>query len=210
MLIDAVEKILTIQETFGTHFTWRKERRLFWSFDPLIIALQEAVNLNLYSNLQMNAHVWVQVHGQWASSVSSAPTFSVLTTLALNATRQVLIPMVADPFGVHGTKLMKHVLDEHEHDYGVKVNILGVIFTLWKTHMPVYAQNAELIIEHGWRAYSSVYIFNSRISNDDNYKIINGKNFDGANGNIDLMKSGLHQSKKNEFKKFVDEFLSKI
>lgn len=139
--------------------------------------------------------------------IDCAPTFSVLTTLALNATRQVLIPMVADPFGVHGTKLMKHVLYEHEHDYGIKVNILGVIFTLWKTKMPIYAQNAESIIKAEW---SESYVFNSKFSNDDNYKIISGKNFDGTNGNIDLMKSGLHQSKKDEFKKLADEFLNNI
>lgn len=136
-----------------------------------------------------------------------APTFSVLTTLALNATGKILVPMAAEPFGVHGTKLMKPVLDEHRHDYGKVVEIVGVVFTMWKTGMPVYAQNAESAIKGEWGAS---HVFNTKISQDDNYKIINGKNFEGKNGNIDIMKSGLHSDKKEQFRMFVEEFLGKI
>jgi chromosome partitioning protein len=140
--------------------------------------------------------------------IDCAPTYSILTTLALNSSKQVLIPMVAEPFGVHGTKLMKLVLDEHEYDYGFKVKIAGVVFTMWKTAKPSgYALTAEQKIKKEW---GTTYVFNQKISNDENYKIINGKNFEGENGNIDVMKSGLHQSKKDEFVYFVDELLQQV
>lgn len=139
--------------------------------------------------------------------IDCAPTYSVLTTLALNATKQVLIPMTAEPFGVHGTELMKYVLEEHKHDYGSEIKIVGVVFTMWKNNMPVYAQKAETSIKSEWGTSN---IFARKISHDNNYKIINGKNFDGGSGNIDIMKSGLHQNKKDEFKDFVEEFLTRI
>jgi len=143
--------------------------------------------------------------------IDCAPTYSVLTTLALNATKQVLIPMTAEPFGVHGTKLMKDVLKEHEHDYGgveiKKIKIVGVVFTMWKSTMPVYAQKAETDIKGEWGTNN---IFAEKISNDDNYKIMNGENFDGGSGNIDIMESGLHKPRKEEFKNFVKEFLERI
>jgi len=140
--------------------------------------------------------------------IDCAPTHSILTTLALNSSKQVLIPMVAEPFGVHGTTLMKRVLEEHEYDYGSKVTVAGVVFTMWKTAKPKYAQTAEQDIKDEWGA---TYVFNQKISNDDNYKIINGKNFEGENGNIDVMESGLVRTGKDkEFKEFVKEFLQRV
>ncbi len=138
--------------------------------------------------------------------IDCAPTYSTLTTLALNASNQVLIPMTADPFGIHGTKLMQHVLKEHEHDFGHKPNIVGVIFTMWGNQS--HEQDAKLEIQKQWPHQG--IIFENTISNRAGYKILNGKGLENKDS-IDLMwNSRLQQHHKDEFVAFVTEFLDRI
>lgn len=137
--------------------------------------------------------------------IDCAPTYSTLTTLALNATNQVLIPMTADPFGIHGTKLMQHVLKEHEFDFGHQPNIVGVIFTMFGNQP--YEKKAQTEITSLW---PSETIFESTISNHAMYRILNGKGLENKDS-IDLMwKSSLQQKHKDEFKAFVAEFLVRM
>jgi chromosome partitioning protein len=136
--------------------------------------------------------------------IDCAPTYSVLTTLALNATKQVLIPMTADPFGIHGTELMQYVLDEHQHDYGVRVKVIGVVFTLLEKQ--AHALDYYDIIRKKWKPEQS---FKANISKNNNYKILSGKNLE-TGGDIDLMSSRLHEKAKQEFRDFVEEFLQKM
>jgi len=138
--------------------------------------------------------------------IDCAPTNSTLTTLALNATNQVLIPMTADPFGIHGTDLMRQVLDEHEHDFGNKPYIVGVIFTMWDNQG--HERDAKLEIQKQWPHQG--IIFPKEISKHAGYRILNGKGLENKD-NIDIMgKSGFQQHHKDEFVAFVREFLDRI
>ncbi len=136
--------------------------------------------------------------------IDCAPTYSVLTTLALNATKQVLIPMTADPFSIHGTELMQYVLDEHRHDYGIEVKVIGVVFTLWEDQ--VHVQQSYVDIRRKW---TPEQMFSAKISKNNHYRILSGKNL-GTGGDIDLMSSQLHEKAKQEFRNLVEEFLQKM
>jgi chromosome partitioning protein len=154
--------------------------------------------------------------------IDCAPTYSILTTLALNATDQVLIPMTADPFSIHGTKLMQHVLDEHEHDFGRKPNIMGVVFTMWdSSKKPEHQEKARADIRREWTTntrYKDTYIFGEKMQSLAGYKILNGKVLDDkvleGNNSIDFMELpvtfGVQEEHKKAFVSFIKEFLDRV
>jgi chromosome partitioning protein len=108
--------------------------------------------------------------------IDCAPTYSVLTTLALNATKAIVIPMIADFFGIHGTKQMIEVLEEHDYDYGEKIEIVGVVFTLWKKRSNAEQTNYLNQIIAEWKLWNSaINIFDTKIIDDKKYKVINGQ-----------------------------------
>ena len=102
--------------------------------------------------------------------VDCAPTNSALTTIALNTTKAVLIPMISDSFGVHGTDLMNQVLKEHKDDYGLEVKVIGVVFTMWEQQINPTIQSSKII--KGWPPNT---IFNTKISKNNWYMVANGK-----------------------------------
>ena len=80
-------------------------------------------DLNLLVNEQTrNAYQYILV--------DCAPTYSSLTTIALNTCQAVLIPMIADSFGFFGTQLMKQIIEEHKYDFGIDVKVIGVVFMM--------------------------------------------------------------------------------
>lgn len=129
--------------------------------------------------------------------IDCAPTNSSLTTVALNTTKSVLIPMISDSFGAHGTELMKQVLAEHEYDYGIKPKLIGVVFMMWDGQSNQITQSNNII-----KSWPTNTIFNSRISQNKWYRV--------ANGNRDtLWNSPAHSNVKQEFDDFVNEFIAK-
>lgn len=144
--------------------------------------------------------------------IDCAPTYSVLTTLALNATDKILIPMKAEPFAVHGTKLMKQVLKEHDHDFGTNLEhngILGIVFTLWPSKPSKTDNDSEQSIADEWGKH---LICPDKISSSEVYKIANGVTMIGGQDFYldDIRRSGLSKKNKDEFKNFVNWFLTKI
>ncbi|KHD09407.1 hypothetical protein PN36_28370 [Candidatus Thiomargarita nelsonii] len=130
--------------------------------------------------------------------VDCAPTYSLLTTLALNATGAILMPVMADSFGVYGVQLMKHVIEEHQYDYGVDIKVVCLLFTMWesdKKHQNSFMNQ----IRKEW----NLQTFNTKISKSDWYKIANGKR-------EMIWESSAHQALKAEFEAFVEEFLQKV
>jgi chromosome partitioning protein len=130
--------------------------------------------------------------------VDCAPTYSLLTTLALNATEALLMPVMADSFGVYGVQLMKHVIEEHQYDYGVEIKVVGLVFTMWEKDKK-HQENFMAKIRKEWELQT----FNAKISRSDWYRIANGKR-------EMIWESKAHQAIKDEFDAFVEEFLQKV
>lgn len=130
--------------------------------------------------------------------VDCAPTYSILTTLALNATDSVLIPVMADSFGVYGVTLMETVLKEHKHDFDKEVGIVGLVFTMWDGQKQNQVRFRKDIV----KKWGTEHTFRSTISRNEWYKVANGR------GEM-FVESKAHQEAKDEFVKFVQEFMDK-
>lgn len=131
--------------------------------------------------------------------VDCAPTYSILTTLALNATGAVLIPVMTDSFAIYGVQLLKAILDEHKEDFGMDVKVVGLVFTMWDRSLPSYQTqfSSKILTEWGQTA------FQAKISRNDWYKVANGKR-------TTIWHSAAHKPYKEEFDEFVTEFLTKV
>ena len=130
--------------------------------------------------------------------IDCAPTYSALTTVALNTCAAVLIPMIPDSFGRHGTDLMKQILEEHKHDYGVETKIVGVVFTMRNADSSTqYTTEREIIAKWG-----SNSVFRTSISRNEWYRISNGER-------KPFSKSKANYAAKAEFDSFVDEFIAR-
>lgn len=129
--------------------------------------------------------------------IDCAPTNSSLTTVALNTAQSVLIPMISDSFGAHGTELMKQVLTEHMHDYGVEPKVIGVVFMMWDGQVNQVTESNKII-----QSWPQGTVFNSRISQNKWYRVGNGKR-------QMLWDTPAHQNAKDEFEDFVKEFVAK-
>jgi len=129
--------------------------------------------------------------------VDCAPTNSSLTTVALNTTGAVLIPMIADSFGAYGTELMRQVLDEHKYDFGVEPKVIGVVFMLWDGLQNQVTQSNEII-----KKWPSGTVFRSKIRECKWYRVANGRR-------EAMWNTPVHKKVETELKNFVDEFVSK-
>ena len=127
--------------------------------------------------------------------VDCAPTYSILTNIALNATKKVLIPVNADSFAIYGVKLMKEIINDHEEDFDTKVGIAGLVFVKWKTKNPVNQTECEKKIIPEW----GETVFNTRIRESDYYKIANGMR-------IPVTDTRMSAEAKQELLDFVKEF----
>lgn len=127
--------------------------------------------------------------------VDCAPTYSALTTIALNSCSSVLIPMISDSFGKHGTDLMKQILEEHFHDFGVRVKVVGVVFTMVQDNSNHRSMVSEIV-----RKWGTDSVFSAAISKNEWYKVANGE---GAA----FSQSAAHSAPKAELAAFVDEFI---
>lgn len=130
--------------------------------------------------------------------VDCAPTYSSLTTIALNTTRAVLIPMIADSFGVHGTELMSQVLSEHKYDFGIETKVVGIVFTMWEKQVDPVMKSNEIV-----RKWPNGAVFRAKISRNNWYRVSNGKR-------ATIWNSQAHQAIKDEFVNFVAEFEDKL
>jgi cellulose biosynthesis protein BcsQ len=117
--------------------------------------------------------------------------------MALNSTKSVLIPMISDAFGLHGTQLMQQVIDEHKFDYGVDTKVVGVIFTMWKDQGNQIEHSNKII-----RGWGPEKVFRAKISQNEWYKVANGKR-------LNIWDTPAHSETKAEFDTFVNEFLDK-
>lgn len=127
--------------------------------------------------------------------VDCAPTYSALTTIALNSCGAVLIPMISDSFGKHGTDLMKQILDEHRHDFGVDVAVVGVVFTMKQDNSNHRSTVNEIV-----RKWGPESVFKAGISKNEWYKVANGQR-------IPFSQSQAHSEPKAELASFVEEFI---
>lgn len=130
--------------------------------------------------------------------IDCAPTYSILTTIALNTCRTVLIPMISDAFGKHGTDLMKQILDEHKHDFGVDVRVAGVVFTMVTKGQNQLGTRREIVGKWG-----SDVVFKASISHNDWYKVSNGER-------KSFKQTSASEDKKQELDDFVDQFIERM
>lgn len=133
--------------------------------------------------------------------IDCAPTYSILTTLALNATEAVLIPVKADSFAIYGQKLMTQIIKEHEEDYEIDIKIIGIVFLMWdkKEPAPAYQTYFHQKIVKEWGRST----FRTKISKNEWYTI---SNYKGGG----IWNSGSHLNIKEEFKEYVTEFVEKV
>ncbi|MDZ7864096.1 ParA family protein [Acidovorax sp.] len=129
--------------------------------------------------------------------IDCAPTYSSLTTIALNTCRSVLIPMISDTFGMHGTDLMQQILEEHKHDFGVDVKVIGVVFTMVKDGANQRATERKIVGKWG-----SDVVFKQSISHNDWYKVANGER-------KPFTATRAHGGAKDELNNFVDQFIER-
>jgi len=130
--------------------------------------------------------------------VDCAPTYSSLTTIALNTCGAVLIPMIPDSFGKHGTDLMKQILEEHKHDFGKDVEVIGVVFTMKNPNSSTqYSTEREIVTLWG-----ADRVFHNTISRNEWYRIANGER-------KPFSSSGAHAIPKKELADFVSEFVTR-
>lgn len=130
--------------------------------------------------------------------VDCAPTYSALTTVALNSSGAVLIPMIADAFGSHGTKLMRQVLDEHAHDYGIRPRVVGVVFTMYDSNSRTQTTMSNEIVKE----WGPEEVFSTKIRKSDWYRVAAGKR-------KAIWNSQANAATKTEFEEFVAEFEKK-
>jgi len=123
-----------------------------------------------------------------------APTYSTLTSMALNSSQGVLIPMIADSFGVWGTNLMKQVLADHKAEFGTAPTKVGVVFTLWEEQANPRQSKTKIVAQWGPKE-----VFNQQITKNNWYKIANGKREGISNVNANAS---------SEFTSFLTEFIS--
>jgi chromosome partitioning protein len=128
--------------------------------------------------------------------IDCAPTYSVLTTLALAATGSILIPVMADTFGINGVDLMKQVIEEHKLDYGQEIKIIGIVITMFDKNKTNQVRSSTEII----KLWGSDKTFKGKISKDEWYRVANGKR-------INLWNTSSPHTR--EFEDFVEEFISR-
>jgi len=123
-----------------------------------------------------------------------SPTYSTLTNMALNSSQGVLIPMIADSFGVWGTNLMKEVLNDHKSEFGGGPDRVGVVFTIWEEQQHQRDFRANIV-----RMWDPQDVFQNKISKSNWYKIANGK------------RQSVSQTRSTEgveFNNFLNEFIT--
>lgn len=130
--------------------------------------------------------------------VDCAPTYSTLTTMALNTCGAVLIPMISDSFGKHGTDLMKEILKEHHHDFGVDIKVVGVVFTMTTDAATQRQTEREIISKWG-----SDIVFKQAISRNEWYRFANGRR-------VPITKTSASAGAKAELSAFTVEFMRRM
>ncbi len=128
--------------------------------------------------------------------IDCPPTNSILTTLSLNASKKVLVPVMADTFAVQGVELMKKVIKEHEEDYQTKIGIVGLAFVRYKDKANQTDQKTLIVRAWGTTTFAVI------IHENEHYKIANGNR-------VTIEDSAAHQPVKDEFDDFTDEFIQK-
>jgi chromosome partitioning protein len=129
--------------------------------------------------------------------IDCAPTNSILTSLSLNAAKQVLVPVMADTFAVYGIELLEEVIQQHKEDYNVEVSIIGLAFVRYD-ETKANQQKFKSDIVAAWGGTT----FKNTIRDSEFYKIANGKR-------IDIAHTAAHQPTKDEFYEFTKEFIEK-
>ena len=131
--------------------------------------------------------------------IDCAPTYSILTTLALNATKTILIPVMTDKYGLYGVELMKYIIEEHQEDYGIEIKTLGIIFTKYQKDDTSAIKLSNSIIK-AWGKET----FKTSIRNSKSYIVIDGKR------EAIFKKAYVRDEVRDEFENFVKEFEEKI
>jgi chromosome partitioning protein len=129
--------------------------------------------------------------------IDCAPTNSILTSLSLNAAKQVLVPVMADTFAVYGVELLRKVIQQHKEDYNVEVSIMGLAFVRYD-ETKANQQKFRSDIVAAWGGTT----FRTQIRESEFYKIANGRR-------TDIAHTAAHQPTKKEFDEFTIEFIEK-
>ena len=130
--------------------------------------------------------------------IDCGPTYSLLTTNALNASDLVLIPVKPDPFSTRGIPLMIRQIEEHslgstEED---RVKLLGIVFTIVKDKRYVDSIKGEVLkVNPG--------VFQSELLSTEYYPI-------SLINNSFILESRANNRLKNNFIEFANEFMEKI
>ncbi len=130
--------------------------------------------------------------------IDCAPTYSILTTLALNVSDHILIPMQLSSLALHGVNLMLNVLDDHHHDFGKQVSVLGIIYTM-RENGDTHSIGMLNQISNKWTEWSKQN--NGDISRDTFYENIRkSKHYGRPISDKDyILKRGLADTNINEF-----------
>lgn len=129
--------------------------------------------------------------------IDCAPTNSILTTLSLNAAKNILVPVMADVFAVYGVDLTKGVIEQHKEDYGIETKVIGLVFVRYESDKANQREYRSKVIGQWGRT-----TFTTSIRNNDHYKISNGQR-------KDISRSAAHKEVKVEFEEFTKEFVEK-
>ena len=130
--------------------------------------------------------------------IDCSPTFSVLTTNALKASNNVLIPVKPDPFSARGIPMLLGKIDQHNSlNPSRKVSILGIVFNMVRDNLRYMdTVKAQILTNHK-------NVFRTELLLTEHYS-------KGLLDNKMIFETNAQEQFKTNFIKFGEEYLKKV
>ena len=130
--------------------------------------------------------------------IDCSPTYSVLTTNALRASDNVLIPVKPDPFSARGIPMLLGRISQHNSlNPDNQVGILGIVFNMVKDNLRYMdSVKAQILTNHK-------NVFRTEIQATEHYS-------KGLLENKMLFETNAQEQFKTNFRKFGEEYLLKV
>lgn len=130
--------------------------------------------------------------------IDCSPTFSVLTTNALKASNNVLIPVKPDPFSARGIPMLLGKIEQHNRlNRDKQVDVLGIVFNMVKDNLRYMdSVKVQILTNHK-------NVFRTEIQATEHYS-------KGLLENRMIFETNAQEQFKTNFKKFAEEYLKKV
>jgi len=103
---------------------------------PSTLALIDIQESRRGTEAKLRAYIHEKAGGYDYVIVDCPPTISIFTQAALMASDRYLVPVKPDPLSVVGLPLLERWLEDYSDDAGLKVDSVGLVFTLVRGPLP--------------------------------------------------------------------------